>query len=396
MKYLLAILTFFVACSIMRAQGLPIVSPYEVGMNSEHLSLVDGLIEQSIIDEDTPGAVLLVVRNGKIAYRKAYGLKQIEPDRKEMDANTIFDMASITKPVATATSLMILLDRGLITLNDPISLFLPEFMPLEFEDDRQETRIVHLLTHSAGLPSYAPVDELLSRYGNPSSPDSLLHYFSTIPRLSEPGTNFTYSCPSFITLQRIIEAVTGESLDTFTQNNIFLPLGMYNTTFMPGENMLASIAPTQVIDGKGLLIGDVHDPLASYMMGGVSGNAGLFSTADDMAIFATMMLNEGVYNGKRILSPAAVKKMIGLPEKYEQFGRALGWDLSSNFASNQGDLFGINTYGHTGYTGTSITLDPDTDTAVILLTNRVHPNDEGSVVRLRTQVANVVAASIIE
>ncbi|MEX0773469.1 MAG: serine hydrolase [Balneolales bacterium] len=394
MKFLLVTFTFLLACSTIQAQKLPIVSPLEVGMDSGHLSRVDDLVEQAIQDEDTPGAVLIVVRDGKIAYRKAYGNKQIYPEEKVMEANTVFDMASITKPVATATSLMILLDRGLITLNDPISRFIPGFMAWGDEEMHQDARIVHLLTHSAGLPSYAPVSMLTRRFGNPS-PDSLHNYFSTVSRNSEPGTHFSYSCPSFITLQRIIEAVTGQSLDTFTQNNIFLPLGMYNTTFKPGENMVASIAPTQVTE-DGILIGDVHDPLANRIMNGISGNAGLFSSADDMAIFATMMLNEGVYNGKRILSPAAVKKMIGMPEKFKEFGRGLGWDLNSSFSSNQGDLFGKNTYGHTGYTGTSITLDPDTNTAVILLTNRVHPHDTGSVVRLRSLIANVVAASIID
>ncbi|MEX2395527.1 MAG: serine hydrolase domain-containing protein [Balneolales bacterium] len=364
-------------------------------MDSRHLSRVDALVEQAIEDEETPGAVLVVMRKGKIAYRKAYGMKQIHPNAQEMKATTIFDMASITKPVATATSLMILLDRGLITLNDPISKFIPGFRAWEDEKNRENAKILHLLTHSAGLPSYAPVAQLSSRFGNASA-DSLLHYFSTVERHSEPGTNFMYSCPSFITLQRIIESVTGESLHTFTQNNIFLPLGMHNTTFTPGENMMATIAPTQMQEDDMMLIGNVHDPLANILMSGISGNAGLFSSADDMAVFANMMLNNGIHDDRRILSPAAVNKMTGIPDKLGQFGRGLGWDLNSAFSSNQGDLFGKNTYGHTGYTGTSVILDPDTDTAVILLTNRVHPNDSGSVVRLRSLIANVVAASIID
>lgn len=395
MKHLIILFTLLLSWFTVQAQGLPVTSPLELGMDSGHLSRVDGLIEQAIADKETPGAVLLVVRNGSIAYRKAYGLMQIYPEKKQMEAATMFDLASITKPVATATSLMILLDRGLVTLNDPISRFIPGFMAWEGDERRQNVRIKHLLTHSAGLPAYAPVSQLSGRFGSPS-PDSLLHYFATIPRHSEPGSNFTYSCPSFITLQRIIEGVTGESLHAFTQNNIFRPLGMHNTTFKPGENRMAFVAPTEVLEDKGLLTGEVHDPLANIMMGGISGNAGLFSTADDLAVFSAMMLNGGIYNENRILSQAAVKKMTEKPEGLEQFGRGLGWDLSSSFSSNQGDLFGKNTYGHTGYTGTSIVIDPDSQTAVILLTNRVHPDDTGSVVRLRSQVANVVSASILE
>ncbi|MEX0928887.1 MAG: serine hydrolase [Balneolales bacterium] len=376
------------------AQGLPIVSPFDAGMDSGHLSRVDDLIETAIKDKETPGAVLVVVRNGKIAYRKAYGMKQNHLENKKMEANTMFDLASITKPVATATSLMILLDRGLITLNDPVSMYIPEFKPWKTENGSKEVRIMHLLTHSSGLPAYAPVSELTNRFGNPS-PDSLLHYFSTVSRHSEPGSNFAYSCPSYITLQHIIQSATGESLHSFSQKNIFQPLGMRHTTFMPGDNFLPSIAPTQISATGNLIAGNVHDPLAYTMMGGVSGNAGLFSTADDLAIFAAMMLNEGIHNGKRILSPVAVKKMTQIPDNFELFGRGLGWDLDSALSSNQGDLFGRNTYGHTGYTGTSLILDPDTKTAVILLTNRVYPDDSGSVVRLRSLIANVVAASIL-
>jgi CubicO group peptidase (beta-lactamase class C family) len=171
---------------------------------------------------------------------------------------------------------------------------------------------------------------------------------------------------------------------------------MNNTFYMPDSSVFPFIAPTELLAGGELLVGTVHDPLARVMMGCISGNAGLFSTADDLAVFATMMLQNGSYNGVRILSPAAVRTMTHIPPGFEKFGRGLGWDIYSAYASNKGDLFGKNAYGHTGYTGTSLVIDPDTGLAVILLTNRVHPDDKASVVRLRSLIANIVAASVIE
>ncbi|MEX0686462.1 MAG: serine hydrolase domain-containing protein [Balneolales bacterium] len=393
MKHLILFLFLGTLFGSLSAQPLPIVDPADAGMDPGHLWRVDGLIHEAIKDKETPGAVLAIVRDGKIVYRKAYGMMRLEPSHRRMRENTIFDMASITKPVATATALMILVDRGIIRLDDPVSHFIPGFMSYSEKDYFEDARIIHLLTHSAGLPAYAPVDELSKRFGR-VSPDSLMNYFSTATRITAPGNTFLYSGPSYITLQMIIESITGESLHSFTQKNIFEPLGMINTTFMPGVDKLASIAPT-IKSEDGLISGAVHDPLANTLMGGISGNAGLFSTADDLAIFATMMMNEGVFNNTRILSPASVKKMTQEPVLGAYHGRGLGWDLNSNFSSNQGNLFGRNTYGHTGYTGTSIMIDPDTKTAVILLTNRVYPDDTGSVVRLRGLIANVVAASII-
>jgi len=170
---------------------------------------------------------------------------------------------------------------------------------------------------------------------------------------------------------------------------------MKQTVFEPNDELTLMCAPTEFLNKKELLQGKVHDPLARVMMDCVSGNAGLFSTADDLALFAAMMLNSGAFNGKRVLSPAAVMAMTSIPLGYEEFGRALGWDLHSAYSSNIGDLFGKNAYGHTGYTGTSIVIDPDTKTVVVLLTNRVHPDDKGSVVRLRSLISNVVAGSII-
>ncbi len=391
---------FYVLCVIfitvyLHAQSLPIISPQEAGMDGAKLEHVDGIITKAIEKEQIPGAVLLVTRDNHIVYRKAYGFSQVYPQKKAMDVQAVFDLASLTKPIATATSLMILLERGQIRLLDKVKRYIPAFTP--WIDDstkgKSDVRIIHLLTHTSGLPPYAPVEELKKRYGSPAA-DSLIHYIATVKRHHAPGTYFKYSCLNFITLQHIIEQISGQTLQNFSHENIFLPLKMKNTGYKPST--VSSCVPTQLLDDGTLLQGTVHDPLARVMMGCISGNAGLFSTADDLALFSAMMLNEGKLNDARILSPASVQTMTSVPSGYEKFGRALGWDVNSAYSSNQGDLFGSRTYGHTGYTGTSLIIDPQTRTSVIFLTNRVHPHDKGSVVRLRSLVANMVAAAIIK
>jgi serine-type D-Ala-D-Ala carboxypeptidase len=377
------------------------ISPEEAGMDRSRLLRADSLIFDAITSELTPGAVLVVVRDSFIVYENAWGWTRRVPDLDNMQTGTIFDLASLTKPVATATAIMKLVETGHLRLTDPVSKYVPEYalyggkeLPL-----REQPRIIHLLTHTAGLPSYAPVRDLARSYGDQAG-ENLMTYLCSLPDPAPPGTQMTYSCPSFITLQKVVESVTGTDLNTWTRENIFEPLGMMDTFFFPvgdplDKQLLERIAPTVYNKEEGIVAGIVHDPLAREVMAGVSGNAGLFSTAGDLAVFAAMMLNDGAVHGRRILSPATVRTMTTAPAGMEPFGRALGWDLGSSFASNQGDLFRSSTYGHTGYTGTSMVLDPETRTAVILLTNRVFPDDTTSVVDLRAKIANVVAASVI-
>ncbi len=401
MKYRYVAILICLAASLLSspagAQPLSHVEPQMMGMDPERLLAADSLIIEAIVSGQTPGAVLAVVRDSFIVYKKAWGWMQREPEMREMHTNTIFDLASLTKPLATAAAIMKLVEDGHIRLTDPVSRYLPEFarfggmeLPL-----REQPRIIHLLTHTAGLPSYAQVRQLEELYG-PAAGDSLMTWLCALPYRAGPGTSFMYSCPSFITLKQVVEAVTGTDLASWTRRHIYEPLGMNETFYLPDAALLDRIAPTIYSDEKGMIAGIVHDPLAREVMRGISGNAGLFSTADDLALFAAMMLNDGAVNGKRIMSPATVRTMTRAPAGLESFGRALGWDLSSSFASNQGDLFGEKTYGHTGYTGTSMVLDPETRTAVILLTNRVYPDDSASVVDLRAKVANVVASSILK
>lgn len=393
MKYLLS-LVFLVHCTVL-SQTLPVLSPEDAGFDPQRLQRVDSIIQASIHNNETPGAVLVVLRDTAIVYKKAYGMRQLVPDRKEMEFTTVFDLASLTKPVATATAVFILAERGKLRLLDPVSRYLPGFNAWEDpETERsEEIRIIHLLTHTSGLPSYPPVEQLVSDHGSPA-PEAVVDYFSHLERTIRPGTSFTYSCPNYVMLQQIIQKVSGQSLAEFSRENIFGPLGMDNTTYNPPDDMRDRIAPTTFEDDR-LLTGEVHDPFARKLMGGISGNAGLFSDAHDLAIFTAMLLNNGSIDGTRILSPLSVATLTSIPFGYESFGRSPGWDLHSPFASNQGDLFGTATYGHTGYTGTSLVIDPATRTAVILLTNRVHPDDSTSVVRLRSLVANVVAGAIV-
>ncbi|MDR3219892.1 MAG: serine hydrolase [Dysgonamonadaceae bacterium] len=367
------------------AQPLERVIPEMLGMDSRRLRCADEAILRAVDNKEIPGAVLAVVYKNKMVHLKAYGNKQTYPTALPMDVNTVFDLASVSKPTSTAISAMILIERGQLRLWDKVNLYIPDF--------QGNIRVLDLMTHTSGLPPYAPVDSLQKRHGAPN-PDALIQYIATCRRDFAPETDFQYSCLNFITLQRIIETITGQSLKEFAQANIFNPLGLAHTGYQPEGETLERVAPTEKQPDGSVLRGVVHDPLARIMNGGISGNAGLFSDANDLAILAAALLNNGEYNGKRILSPQGVKAMRTIPREVRQFGRSLGWDIFSDYASNKGDLLSENTYGHTGYTGTSIVIDPDNELAVILLTNAVHPVDSGKTIRLRAFVANAVAASL--
>jgi CubicO group peptidase (beta-lactamase class C family) len=364
-------------------------------MSSKHLAYLDQIIGEALQRKDFPGAVLLVTRKGKMVYKKAFGESQWLPGPKPMSADMIFDMASVTKPVATATSVMILVERGKVRLWDKVKTYVPDFTVYLQEKGvpGDDARLWHLLTHTSGLPPYTDPKEVEKKYGNPCSTEDLVKVISQIPKESPPGKQFTYSCLNYITLAWIVKKVTGQTIAEFAAENIFRPLGMNRTFYNPPHQFLPLCVPTQVVDGSPLR-GIVHDPLAR-LQGGVSGNAGLFSTADDLAVFAQMMLNGGEWNGVRILSPLTVERMTEVFPKVADSGRGLGWDFTSDYGTVRGDLFSYGSYGHSGYTGTSIWIDPETKTAVIFLTNRIHPDDKGEIIAMRSKVANVVAASIL-
>ncbi|OKZ09301.1 MAG: esterase [Bacteroides oleiciplenus] len=419
----------FLALLALQANAQPLqrIAPEQVGMDSRKLMYADEAIETAIANKDIPGAVLAVVRNGKMAYLKAYGNKRIYPNAEPMTVNTIFDMASCSKSMSTAICTHILAERGKLRLLDPVSLYIPDFKNWASEDgkDKKVIRIADLLTHTSGLPPYGPTSELEKQYGSPS-PDGLIEYIANCRRDFKPQTDFQYSCLNYITLQRIIETVSGQSLRDFARKNLFDVLGMNHTDYLPCKRdkdgkwintslphwaktdthsaanrqlstvnyQLKEVAPTEKQPDGSVLCGQVHDPLARVMNGGISGNAGVFSCAEDIALLCAALQNGGEWNGHRILSPLGVKAMRTVPRATASLGRTLGWDNFTAYASNNGDYLGPNTYGHTGYTGTSIVIDPDNDISVILLINAVHPEDGHSVVRLRSLVSNAVAASI--
>jgi uncharacterized protein YbbC (DUF1343 family)/CubicO group peptidase (beta-lactamase class C family) len=386
-------------------------TPESVGMSSERLAKIDEAVLESISRKETPGAVVLVARKARIVYRKAFGDRAIEPKREAMTVDTIFDLASLTKIVATATSIMILVERGKISLADPVALYIPEFGKF----GKERITVEQLMTHRAGLP---PDNEIADYVGKTIDP--LQQIYDLRPSY-EPGTCFVYSDVGFIVAAEIVRRVSGQAIDLFAGNNVFGPLRMTETRFFPvsdqhptggGEQrgrfeerrvllqkMIDSydshrIAPTENREGRWMR-GEVHDPRA-YEMGGVAGHAGLFSTADDLAIFCQMILNKGEYNGIRILAPYTVERMVSAQSLPTSQMRGIGWDINTSYSSNRGDLFPVGTFGHTGFTGTSVWLDPASETFVVLLTNRVHPNGKGDVTRLRSFVASIVAGAVIE
>jgi CubicO group peptidase (beta-lactamase class C family) len=375
-------------------RALPRGSMKDAGFSTERLGRVSALINEAIARKEFPGAVLLVARKGKVVLHEAYGESRWVPEHKPMDRDMIFDLASLTKPVATAASVMLLVEQGKISLWDRVKAYVPEFVPFRdwFGVEGEDARIWHLLTHTSGLPPYTEAEAAAEVLGRPCSPEALVKYIAVLPKDNPPGEKFAYSCLGYITLAEIVRRASGQRIDVFAAENIFKPLGMKNTFFKPRPEVLDRCVPTQMVDGKPLL-GVVHDPLAR-LQDGISGNAGLFSTAADLAVFAEMLLEKGVYRGDRIFSQASVERMTTVFPRTAFAGRGLGWDLSSVYASNGGDLFGPRSFGHSGYTGTSIWIDPDTRTVVVFLTNSVHPDDKGMVIPLRSRVANVVAAAI--
>lgn len=341
MKTLTSILVLLFGLQAATAQPLQRVAPEQAGLDSRKLMYADEAIETAIAGKEIPGAVLAVVRNGKMAYLKAYGNKRIYPDTEPMTVNTVFDMASCSKSISTAVCTMILAERGKIRLLDPVSRYIPDFKDWESKDgkDKKVIRIADLLTHSSGLPPYAPAAELEQKYGSPN-PAGLMEYIAGCKRDFKPQTGFQYSCLNFITLQHIIEAVSGQSLRDFARENVFDVLGMKHTDYLPclrDKNgkwintvpLPENIAPTEKQPDGQVLCGQVHDPLARILNGGISGNAGVFSCAEDIAILCAALQNGGEWNGHRILSPQGVKTMRTVPRATADLGRSPGWDVCS-------------------------------------------------------------------
>jgi uncharacterized protein YbbC (DUF1343 family)/CubicO group peptidase (beta-lactamase class C family) len=346
---------------------------------ADRFGLLDRIVQEAIRDGQTPGAVLLVGHGGQVVYRRAFGDRSLEPRREAMTVDTVFDLASLTKVVATTTAMMQLVEQGRVRLNDPVGKYIPEFA----QNDKDDITVRQLLIHHSGLTEDLDLSQPWE------GRDTAFRMAFAQKTVYPPGSKFLYSDINFITLGALVERVTDSTLDAYCTKNIFAPLFMTHTRFMPPAAWRQEIAPTQYDEHDKMLRGVVHDPTARRM-GGVAGHAGLFSTADDLSKFAQALLN-----GSKILSPLAIEKM-STPQQppSSQVLRGLGWDIDSPFSSNRGDLLPVGSFGHTGFTGTSLWIDPTTRTYIILLTNSVHPRGKGSVIALRSKIATAVAAAV--
>lgn len=418
MKKLITIAVAAVLVVPVFAQGaLRLDSPERHGMNPVKLAQVDRVVNDAITAKEIPGAVLSVVRGNDIVYLKAYGNKSVVPTVEPMTTETLFDLASVSKCVGTTLAFMQLIENGYVRLTDNVDRYIPDFKPWTDPESGETVDITirDLLSHSSGLTPYINADTFVKEYGG-NNPEKMEWYIATkVKRNFRPGTDFMYSCLNFVTLQRILERVTGEKLYEYAQKHVFDVLGLRHTCYFPliytpaasnSAELAGLCAPTEVqADGKPL-VAQVHDPMARRIMGGNSGNAGVFSNAEDLSVICSAIMNGGVLVDKkgrilestRILSPLTVRLMATIPSQNDpSVGRALGWDKKSSHSGLRGDLFNPETtIMHTGYTGTSIVIDMESKTAVILLTHRVHPQDKGGVGRLRALVANIVAGSIIQ
>lgn len=400
------------------AQGLPLAAPQAVGMNAAKLDHIAALVNADITDKKLPGAVVVVGHKGKIVYRKAFGNRSLVPTVEKMTVDTIFDVASLTKPVATATSIMILVEQGKLRLNDTVGKFIPDID----DPEAKKVTIQQLLTHTSG---YRPDFDLGEKW---TGREGMLAALKKEKLRAAPGTKFVYSDIGFIVLGEIVQRITGEPVHNFASiwsksfrqgdDTLFFPFDpnfKFKNEFGGKETLtlggrFSRIAPTENVRGQNnylgatfdgpetagseMIRGRVHDP-TSFRMGGVAGHAGLFSTADDLARYCQMLLNAGTLDGKRIMSAQTVAKMTS-PIVVSEDGatRGLGWDINTSFSSNRGELFPLGSFGHTGFTGTSIWIDRVSQTFVVFLSNRVHPDGKGDVTPLRAKVATVVASAI--
>ncbi len=371
-------------------------SPPTGVVDVNRLSQIDQLVEAAIAARQTPGAVVLVGVGDRIVYQKAFGIRTAAPALAPMTLDTIFDLASLTKVVATTTAVMTLVEQGRVRLNDPVSRHIQGFE----RHGKAGITVGHLLAHVSGLRPDVDLADPWSGY------DAAIDLARDEVPVAAPGERFIYSDINFFVLGEIVRAVTGEMLDVYTRRTVFAPLGMTDTTFKPPAASTDRIAPTErcaTLDAWPCkrpdaepLRGVVHDPTARRM-GGVAGHAGLFSTAADLARFARMLLDGGALDGTRVLAPLTVARMTARATPPAMAAvRGLGWDIDTTFSSNRGELFPIGSFGHTGFTGTSLWIDPASRMYVVFLSSRLYPDGAGDVTPLRARVATAAASALVE
>ena len=358
--------------------GAPVAS-----VDAVTVTAIDSAVAAALKQNRLPGCVVLIGRTDEILFEKAYGNRAVKPEVETMTVDTLFDLASLTKPIATATSVMLLIERGDVELDAPASKYLEEFT----SHDKDNVTVRQLLLHTSGLTP----DNHLRDYQDGA--EKAWERICNLKLLSPPGERFRYSDVGFIVLGRLVERVSGKPLNDFAIANIFTPLGMSDTGYRPPKKHHVRAAPTQERNGHWMR-GEVHDPRA-YELRGVAGHAGLFSTAQDLARYAQMMLSMGRFGEAQIMKPETFQTMT---DAYKVSGgqRGLGWDKRSGYSSNRGEGMSERAFGHGGFTGTSIWIDPELDLFVIFLSNRVHPDGKGSVNRLAGEIGGIAVKAIAD
>lgn len=367
-------------------RGLRPGSPAEAGLDPQRLEAAFALLAEEIGTGRLPGAVAAVVRRGVVVALRSMGWAQLYPERRVMAPDTLFDLASLTKVMATLPAVLVLLERGALRLDDPVSLYLPEFAG----EGREEVRLRHLLTHTAGLPAGVPL------WQDPGDRASRIRRACQAPLLAPPGTRVIYSDVGFILLGEVVERVAGRPLDRFVQDHVLQPLGLREARFNPPPAVRPRCAATEYREALGrYLCGEVHDENAAAL-DGVAGHAGLFATAAEVAAYGQMWLAGGSLGGVQILSPAAVAAATRDQTPGLQEARGWGWLVvrPGSEGLSCGDLFSPGSFGHTGFTGTSLWVDPARELVVVLLTNRVHLGRTDHILRLRPRFHNAVAAAV--
>ncbi|MBI3851553.1 MAG: DUF1343 domain-containing protein [Verrucomicrobia bacterium] len=364
------------ACKTTPPAPLPVFQPAK-------LLEMDAAINQTIAEKSIPGGALWLERNGH-AYHKAYGHRSLVPAEEPMTEDTIFDAASLTKVIACTPAVMLLVERGQVKLDAPVHSYIPEFAG----DGKEAVTIRQLLTHTSGL---RPDIETKTKW---HGQETAIQMACREKLQSSPGTTFRYSDINFFLLGEVVQRVTSRKLEEFVTHEIYQPLKMMDTGYVPPASKRARIAPTEMTDGE-MLRGTVHDPTAR-LMGGVAGHAGLFTTATDLARYARMMLNEGTLEGVRIFKPETVRLMTSVQSPPAVSARrGLGWDIDSGYSRPRGKIFPLGSYGHTGFTGGCLWIDPFSKTFWIFLSNRVHPDGKGSVATLQATLANLAAEAVV-
>jgi len=403
------LLAIVAAATCANGESLPQLSPAEAGMSAEKLAEIDGLVEKALAEKKMPGCVVLVGRRAGVVYRKAYGLRQVQPGEEAMTVDTVFDLASLTKPIATATAIMQLVDEGKLKVSDRVSEHWPEFG----QNGKENVTVEHLLLHTSGLIA----DNALRDYLDGT--EKAWERIAALKLQQPSGEKFVYSDVNFLVLGKLVERLSGKTHDEFCRKRIFEPLGMKESGYVRlanrrGRDSLSAdaqdngnpglaekesrppmprerYAPTEKRNGEWIR-GEVHDPRA-YYLDGVAGHAGVFSTADDLARYATAMLQKGELGEARLFSEETWKLMT-TPREVLRGLRTYGWDSKSGFSSNRGQNFSSAAFGHGGFTGTAIWIDPELDLYVIFLSNRVHPDGKGSVNPLAGAIGTVAGESI--